>query len=78
MNYEPNKFELVELEFKHASEYYLNEVGRFQYAEIARSHVSMHVSIGMLNHNIVWGLYVTSFMKIHQREFFKYKVDIDM
>ena len=154
MNYEPNKFELVELGFKraveNAAEYYFSKAGeedpdskfycagdamnvmadlmiqRFQYAElmlyanhsdnvdgdgkkatkelyseIARNHVSMHVSIGMLNHNtemlermikaypeqfnIVWSLYVMSFMKIHQpdsiylkREFFKYKVDIDM
>ena len=154
MNYEPNAFELVELEFKHAveeaAEYYLNKTGeedpdskfyyagdamnvmadlmvqRFQYAElmlydnhsdnincdgkkatkelyskIARDHVAMHVSIGMLNHNtdllermikaypeqfnIVWSLYVTSFMKLRspdsiylKKEFFKYKVDIDM
>lgn len=154
MNYEPNKFELVELGFKHAvenaAEYYFSKAGeedpdskfyyagdamnvmadlmlqRFQYAElmlydnhsdnvncngkkatkelyseIARNHVYMHVSIGMLNHNtemlermikaypeqfnIVWSLYVTSFMKIYQpdsiylkREFFKYEVDIDM
>ena len=72
-----------------------------QYSEIARKHVSMHVSIGMLNHNtemlermikaypeqfnIVWSIYVTTFMKVHRpdsiylkKEFFKYKVDIDM
>ena len=70
------------------------------YSELARNHVSMHVSIGMLNHNtdllermikaypeqfnIVWSLYVSTFMKVHQidsiylkKEFFKYKIDID-
>ena len=154
MNYEPNIYELTELEFKRAvsdaAEYYFDKIGkddpnndfyyagdamnviadlmiqRFQYAElmlydnyrdnvncdgekvtkdlyseIARKHVSAHVSIGMLNHNtemlkrmieaypeqfnIVWSLYVTTFMKVHQpdsvylkREFFEYKVDIDM
>ena len=154
MNYEPNNFELVELEFKHAvenaAEYYFSKTGeqdpdskfyyageamcvmadlmtqRFQYAElmlhdnhsdnvncdgkkatkelfseIARSHVAMHVSIGMLNHNtdllermikaypeqfnVVWGIYVSTFLQTYRpdsiylkREFFKYKVDIDM
>lgn len=70
------------------------------YSELARNHVSMHVSIGMLNHNtdlfermikaypeqfnIVWSLYVSTFMKVYQidsiylkKEFFKYKIDID-
>ena len=125
MDYEPNKFELVELEFKHAvkdaAKYYLDKVcdagdamnimadlmvQRFQYAElatkelyneIAYNHVSTHVSIGMLNHNtdmlermiknypeqfnIVWSIYVTTFMKIHhpgsiylKKAFFNYKI----
>lgn len=153
MNYEPNKFELVELEFKraveNAAEYYFNKTGdqdpdskfyyagdamnvmadlmtqRFQhaelmlydnhtdnidcdgekatkelYSEIARNHVAMHVSIGMLNHNtemlarmikaypeqfnIVWSLYVTTFMQVHnidseylKKSFFEYKVEIE-
>lgn len=70
------------------------------FSKLARNHVSMHVSIGMLNHNtellermirvypeqfnVVWSLYVTTFMKIFQpdsiylkREFFKYKIDIE-
>lgn len=70
------------------------------YSELARNHESMHVSIGMLNHNtdllermikaypeqfnIVWSLYVSTFMKVYQidsiylkKEFFKYKIDID-
>lgn len=124
MDYEPNKFELVELEFKHAvkdvAEHYHDKVDvgdamnimadlmiqRFQYVElatkelyneIAHNRVSTRVSIGMLNHNtdmleriikaypeqfnIVWSIYVTTFMKIHhpgsiylKKAFFNYKI----